>query len=99
MFGPLKYALLVMNKETNTSKGCAFIHFKNREDGIKVLKRYEELNPPTSSISVPKVDKNGRLQKTIIPSQSLDNTFVVGGRHLTIHTAVSPDDVRQLCLF
>lgn len=82
-----------MNKETNTSKGCAFIHFQNREDGINVLKKYEELNPAASLIAVPQKGVGKKIEKTLIPATSLDKTFFIGGRHITLHPAVSPDDV------
>ena len=52
IFGPLKYAVLVMNKETNTSKGCAFVRFRNGDDGIKLLDQYQETNPPAQMVAM-----------------------------------------------
>jgi len=41
-FGKVKYAKIVKNKETNTSRGTGFVLMESKNDSMKILKLYEK---------------------------------------------------------
>jgi hypothetical protein len=38
-------------------------------------------------------NKKGLDSKVFVPTRALDSTFVLGGRHLSLHPAVPPNEV------
>lgn len=91
-YGKLKYALVVKNKETNTSKGSAFVRFESSAVNQKVLDQWQKLNPPAPQVNIGKKGKKTD-DSNFVPLSSNDTTFLIGGRHMIIHPAVPRNEV------
>lgn len=50
-FGPLRYVRIVMDQESQRSKGSAFACFWNKEDADKVISISEALNKEAGTVS------------------------------------------------
>lgn len=95
-FGPLRYVRIVMDNESQRSKGSAFACFWNKEDADKVISVSEELS---KEAGIEQSVKNPFSMPSMLapdPSSSLARSLVLNGRTLDIVRAVTRETANKL---
>ncbi|KAH7912898.1 hypothetical protein BJ138DRAFT_1111924 [Hygrophoropsis aurantiaca] len=97
-FGPLRYARITIDPETERSRGTGFACFWNKEDADKVIEQSEILRAETTGIDQqPK--KNPFTLPSILtpdPSSMMAKSLVLHGRTLDVVRAVTRDQAGKL---
>ncbi|KIJ16203.1 hypothetical protein PAXINDRAFT_176279 [Paxillus involutus ATCC 200175] len=97
-FGPLRYARITVDPETDRSRGTGFACFWNREDADKVIEQSEILRSETMG-NQPQPAKNPFVLPSILtpdPSASVAKNLVLHGRTLDVVRAVTRDQADKL---
>lgn len=94
-FGAVRYARVVMDYETERSRGTGFVCFYEQEDAISCIRQAPKKTAPV-------VDKAGkqdkRLSHSILENTAIDSTgrYTMDGRVLQISLAVSKTEATRL---
>ncbi|KIK98638.1 hypothetical protein PAXRUDRAFT_823683 [Paxillus rubicundulus Ve08.2h10] len=97
-FGPLRYARITVDPETERSRGTGFACFWNKEDADKVIAQSEILRSETMG-NQPQPAKNPFVLPSILtpdPSASVAKNLVLHGRTLDVVRAVTRDQADKL---
>ncbi|KAF9223106.1 RNA-binding domain-containing protein [Gyrodon lividus] len=97
-FGPLRYARIAVDPETERSRGTGFACFWNKEDADKVIEQSEMLRLETTG-NQPQPTKNPFVLPSILtpdPSASAAKNLVLDGRTLDVVRAVTRDQATKL---
>ena len=90
-FGPIRYARVVMDPETERSRGTGFVCFRNSADALTCLKNAPKTDQPAEP-------KAGRAKRSILEDTQVDplGRFSIGGRILQISRAVDRGEAQRL---
>ncbi|KIK24372.1 hypothetical protein PISMIDRAFT_29173 [Pisolithus microcarpus 441] len=97
-WGPLRYARVTIDPETERSRGTGFVCFWNKEDADKVIEQSEILRTETIG-NQPQPAKNPFTIPSILtpdPSSSIARNLVLHGRTLDVVRAVTRDRAAKL---
>ncbi|KAG9031281.1 RNA recognition motif-containing protein [Tulasnella sp. JGI-2019a] len=96
-FGPMRYARVTMDHETERSRGTGFVCFWKRETADEVLQEAQKMSV---SLGIPNNATKGAPQAfsllTPDPSSSLTSKLVLMGRTLSVTLAVTRDEAGHL---
>ncbi|KAI4150028.1 MAG: hypothetical protein LQ340_004305 [Diploschistes diacapsis] len=92
-FGPLRYARVVMDLDTERSKGTGFVCFRDSEDALKCLRRA----PRTARAAQSKGTRTG-VKHSILEDTQVDplGHFTIDGRVLQVSRAVDRGEAQRL---
>ncbi|KAI6158195.1 hypothetical protein BKA82DRAFT_996638 [Pisolithus tinctorius] len=97
-WGPLRYARITIDPETERSRGTGFVCFWNKGDADKVIEQSEILRAETMG-NQPQPTKNPFTLPSILtpdPSSSIARNLVLHGRTLDAARAVTRDQAAKL---
>ncbi|KAL4068597.1 hypothetical protein V8B97DRAFT_1873247 [Scleroderma yunnanense] len=97
-WGPLRYARITIDPETERSRGTGFVCFWNKDDADKVIEQSETLRMETMG-NHPQPVKNPFTLPSILtpdPSSSIAKNLVLHGRTLDVVRAVTRDQAVKL---
>ncbi|KAI6159066.1 hypothetical protein EDD17DRAFT_922105 [Pisolithus thermaeus] len=97
-WGPLRYARVTIDPETERSRGTGFVCFWNKDDADKVIEQSEILRTETIG-NQPQPAKNPFTIPSILtpdPSSSIARNLVLHGRTLDVVRAVTRDRAAKL---
>ncbi|KIJ62304.1 hypothetical protein HYDPIDRAFT_136440 [Hydnomerulius pinastri MD-312] len=97
-FGPLRYARITVDPDTERSRGTGFACFWNKEDADKVIEQSDILRSETMG-NQPQPTKNPFVLPSILtpdPSASVAKNLVLQGRTLDVVRAVTRDQATKL---
>ena len=92
-FGPVRYARVVMDYETERSRGTAFVCFYSPEDAMTCLRK----SPKTNSAG-PSTGGKASLKHSILQDTKADTSgqFTLEGRVLQVSAAVGKGEAQRL---
>ncbi|KAK7527068.1 uncharacterized protein IWZ02DRAFT_445324 [Phyllosticta citriasiana] len=93
-FGPVRYARIVIDRETEKPKGTGFVCFYNEEDAINCLK-----SAPRNPLGLPPKDKSVLVAaQSVLQNEDADPTgqYTMDGRVLNITQAVDRSQAEKL---
>ncbi|KAH7890524.1 hypothetical protein F5I97DRAFT_38296 [Phlebopus sp. FC_14] len=97
-FGPLRYARITIDPETERSRGTGFACFWKKEDADKVIEQSEILRSETMG-DQPQTSKNPFVLPSILtpdPSAGIAKNLVLHGRTLDVVRAVTREQAARL---
>ncbi|KAF8425658.1 ribosome biogenesis protein Nop4 [Tirmania nivea] len=86
-FGPVRYARIVMDRETERPRGTAFIAFYNEEHYKDCLRNAPKPPPPGTKSSL-----------LFSESQDLEGKYTIDGRALIVTKAIGKDEAGKLAV-
>ncbi|KAI6045250.1 hypothetical protein EDC04DRAFT_134612 [Pisolithus marmoratus] len=97
-WGPLRYARITIDPETERSRGTGFVCFWKKDDADKVIEQSDILRTETMG-NQPQPTKNPFTLPSILtpdPSSSIAKNLVLHGRTLDVVRAVTRDQAAKL---
>lgn len=96
-FGPIRYARVVYDPETERSKGTAFVCFFNQEDAKSCVKNAPKHESPAENADGNKKRKGETLKHSILQNEASDPSgkYTLEGRVLQVSRALSREDANQ----
>ncbi|KAG6334847.1 hypothetical protein ID866_4237 [Astraeus odoratus] len=97
-WGPLRYARITVDPETDRSRGTGFICFWNKDDADKVIEQSDMLRAETTG-NQSQLPQNPFTNPSILtpdPSSSIAKNLVLHGRTLDVVRAVTRDQAAKL---
>ncbi|EXJ77524.1 hypothetical protein A1O3_09751 [Capronia epimyces CBS 606.96] len=96
-FGPVRYARVVYDPETERSRGTAFVCFFNQEDAKNCVKNAPKHESPSENADGNKKRKGETLKHSILQNEAADASgqYTLEGRVLQVSKALSRDDANQ----
>ncbi|KAI9738664.1 MAG: RNA recognition motif-containing protein [Cirrosporium novae-zelandiae] len=93
-FGPVRYARVVMDHETERSKGTGFVCFYNEENAISCLRQA----PRRSELQTSHPDSNSAAKHSVLENElaDLSGRYTMEGRVLHISHAVNKTEATRL---
>lgn len=91
-FGPVRYARVVMDMDTERSRGTGFVCFYNEDSARDCVK-----NAPRSSSSLEKPDKKNTKSQSILQNEASDPSgkYTMEGRILQVTRALSKESASR----
>ena len=95
VFGPVRYARVVLDHATERSKGTGFVAFYNQADADACLREAPRLQPTTEQI---KTNRGTTIKQSILEDTGLDRTgrYTIDGRVLHVSRAVDRKEATRL---
>ncbi|EXJ81968.1 hypothetical protein A1O1_08035 [Capronia coronata CBS 617.96] len=96
-FGPIRYARVVYDPETERSRGTAFVCFFNQEDAKNCVKNAPKHEAPADNADGNKKRKGETLKHSILQNEAADQSgqYTMEGRVLQVSRALSRQDAEQ----
>lgn len=95
-FGSLRYARITMDRETNMSRGTAFVCYMDSQDAVKLMEKYDKIKAMLS-IATGGLEFHTAIEPELPNFAASDiQDFKIGGRFLNMNLAVSKEDSSKL---
>jgi nucleolar protein 4 len=91
-FGPLRYARVVLDPETERPRGTGFVCFRTSKDAIACLRQAPKTRPP------PKAADTTAMKHSILENEAADPSgqYTMDGRVLQVALAVTKNEAARL---
>lgn len=98
-FGPIRYARVVLDRETEQSKGTGFVCFYSQDDTVTCVKESPKKRDTTAPVEKRKIGEGSLLMKhSVLQNEAVDTSgrYTLEGRVLQISRAVSKSEATKL---